>query len=85
MMEISTTFSLSPDWAAASADLPKTWVVGKAPEAETLYTMMAQPEIYYILGDTREIQAKDLSATELIEAFRVTFTRSTQKQQEQAR
>lgn len=74
-----------PDWAAASADLPETWVVGKAPEAETLYTMMAQPEIYYILGDTREIQAKDLSATELIEAFRVTFTRSTQKQQEQAR
>ena len=45
--------------------------------------MTAQPEIYYILGDTREIQAKDLSATELIEAFRQTFTRRTQKQQKQ--
>ncbi|MGM9853683.1 MAG: DUF5106 domain-containing protein [Muribaculaceae bacterium] len=72
-----------PNWAEASKDLPETWVVGHAPEAETLYTMTAQPEIYYILGDTREIQAKDLSATELIEAFRQTFTRRTQKQQEQ--
>lgn len=72
-----------PNWAEASKDLPETWVVGHAPEAEALYTMTAQPEIYYILGDTREIQAKDLSATELIEAFRQTFTRRTQKQQKQ--
>lgn len=71
----------NPDWAADSADLPQSWVVGAAPQAETLYTMNAQPEIYYILGDTRQIQAKDLSATELIEAFRRTYTRRTQQQQ----
>lgn len=67
-----------PDWAE-KANMPESWVVGACPDADRKYTMSYEPEIYYITGDDRIIQAKDLNAGQLIEAFRVSFSKPLHK------
>lgn len=64
-----------PSWKQAAASLPESWTVGSAPEADTRYTMASQPEIYYISGADHRVEAKDLDAGQIIDAFRVTFSK----------
>lgn len=57
------------EWSADAQSLPKEWVVGAAPDADTQFTMRRQPEIYYITPQ-RQVAVKDIDVDTALRAFK---------------
>lgn len=58
------------EWRDDAASLPSEWIVGALPDAEDLFTMRKQPEIYY-LDPKRKVAVKDIDTTQAIDAFKI--------------
>ena len=73
--DILTIMALYPDepteeWKADAESMPKNWVVGALPNADEMFTMRVQPEIYY-MDKSRRIAAKDVNVDNIMAAFRM--------------
>lgn len=72
--DVLAILALYPDepndeWRADAESMPSNWIIGALPEAESMFTMRLQPEIYY-LDLNRRIAAKDVVVDNIMQAFR---------------
>jgi hypothetical protein len=57
------------EWREDAAKMPENWIVGAYPDADRVYTMRRQPEIYF-LNSNRVISVKDVPVDNIINAFK---------------
>lgn len=70
-------------WQASAASMPEGWVVGAYPDADRVFTLDNQPEIYY-LDRTRKVQAKDCTTDNILQAF-APLNQALEQQKQQRR
>lgn len=69
-LSIIALYPDEPDdaWREDAADMPKGWIVAALPDADTMFSIQHQPEIYYLDGE-HTIKVKGVSVDNILNTF----------------